>query len=145
MYFFRCGKSSSSGRICSYVQFKGSYFHKMQNRPFFCTNMTIHIKKFHIYIYIKHIIWTCTGEGLKSNNTLKWLTLNNITDKSIIDGLKTNNTLKRLWLMNNQLSSNMISHLNAIQQIDGSTNRWIKRVSTSGRDVHIYGHKIIIN
>ena len=48
---------------------------------------------------------------------------NNITDvQSIIDGLKTNNTLKSLHLRNNQLSDNMKSQLNAIQQykIDGS-------------------------
>ena len=51
---------------------------------------------------------------------------NNITDDSgiqrIIDGLKTNNTLKDLHLRNNQLSDNMKSQLNAIQQYkrDGS-------------------------
>ena len=51
---------------------------------------------------------------------------NKITDdsgiQSIIDGLKTNNTLKYLWLHNNQLSDNMISQLKAIEQykIDGS-------------------------
>ena len=51
---------------------------------------------------------------------------NNITDdsgiQSIIDGLKTNNTLKRLSLNNNQLSDNMKSQLKAIQQYkrDGS-------------------------
>ena len=51
---------------------------------------------------------------------------NNITDdsgiQSIIDGLKTNNTLRVLILDNNQLSDNMISQLNAIQQYkrDGS-------------------------
>ena len=68
------------------------------------------------------------GEGLKTNNTLTWLSLenNNITDdsgiQSIIDGLKTNNTLKLLSLVNNQLSDNMKSQLNAIQQYkrDGS-------------------------
>ena len=68
------------------------------------------------------------GEGLKTNNTLKYLDLrnNNITDdsgiQSIIDGLKTNNTLKTLTLRNNKLSSNMKSQLNAIQQYkhDGS-------------------------
>ena len=68
------------------------------------------------------------GEGLKTNNTLKILRLENIniTDdggiQSIIDGLKTNNTLKRLDLDSNQLSSNMKSQLNAIQQYkrDGS-------------------------
>ena len=62
------------------------------------------------------------GEGLKTNNTLTHLYLdnNNITDdsgiQSIIDGLKTNNTLKKLHLRNNQLSDNMKSQLNAIQQ-----------------------------
>ena len=68
------------------------------------------------------------GEGLKTNNTLTILSLNNnnITDdsgiQSIIDGLKTNNTLKYLLLGNNQLSDNMRSQLNAIQQYkkDGS-------------------------
>ena len=51
---------------------------------------------------------------------------NNITDdsgiQSIIDGLKTNNTLKYLFLFNNQLSDNMISQLKAIKQYkrDGS-------------------------
>ena len=59
----------------------------------------------------------------------KWLSLNNnnITDdrsgiQSIIDGLKTNNTLQYLLLRNNQLSDNMRSQLNAIQQYkkDGS-------------------------
>ena len=68
------------------------------------------------------------GEGLKTNNTLTDLSLsyNNITDdsgiQSIIDGLKTNNTLSLLLLPNNQLSYNMISQLNAIQQYkeDGS-------------------------
>ena len=51
---------------------------------------------------------------------------NNITDdsgiQSIIDGLKTNNTLGYLYLRNNQLSSNMISQLEAIEQYkrDGS-------------------------
>ena len=68
------------------------------------------------------------GEGLKTNNTLEVLYLwnNNITDdsgiQSIIDVLKTNNTLKGLLLSGNQLSSNMKSQLNAIQQYkrDGS-------------------------
>ena len=68
------------------------------------------------------------GEGLKTNNTLKtlWLDNNNITDdsgiQSIIDGLKTNNTLNYLSLYNNQLSDNMKSQLKAIQQYkrDGS-------------------------
>ena len=68
------------------------------------------------------------GEGLKTNNTLKKLSLynNNITDdsgiQSIIDVLKTNHTLKRLDLRNNQHSDNMKSQLNAIQQYkrDGS-------------------------
>ena len=51
---------------------------------------------------------------------------NNITDdsgiQSIIDGLKTNNTLRILNLHTNQLSDNMKSQLNAIQQYkrDGS-------------------------
>ena len=51
---------------------------------------------------------------------------NNITDdsgiQSIIDGLKTNNTLHTLSLRNNQLSDNMKSQLEAIQQYkrDGS-------------------------
>ena len=48
---------------------------------------------------------------------------NNITDvQSIIDGLKTNNKLVYLNLQDNQLSDNMISQLNAIQQYkrDGS-------------------------
>ena len=42
--------------------------------------------------------------------------------QSIIDGLKTNNTLNHLHLYGNQLSDNMISQLNAIQQYkeDGS-------------------------
>ena len=54
------------------------------------------------------------------------LSNNNITDdsgiQSIIDVLKTNNTLKTLDLRNNQLSDNMKSQLNAIQQYkrDGS-------------------------
>ena len=59
------------------------------------------------------------GEALKTNNTLKELFLdnNNITDvQSIGEGLKTNNTLKELDLEDNQLSSNMISQLNAIEQ-----------------------------
>jgi len=46
-----------------------------------------------------------------------------ITDvQSIGDGLKTNNTLKTLNLHNNQLSDNMKSQLNAIEQYkrDGS-------------------------
>ena len=68
------------------------------------------------------------GDGLKTNNTLKYLHLdsNNITDdsgiQSIIDGLKTNNTLRLLDLYNNQLSSNMKSQLKAIKQYkkDGS-------------------------
>ena len=68
------------------------------------------------------------GEGLKTNNTLETLFLdnNNITDdsgiQSIIDGLKTNNTLRELTLHNNQLSDNMKSQLNAIKQYkeDGS-------------------------
>ena len=68
------------------------------------------------------------GEGLKTNNTLKTLRLdnNNITDdsgiQSIIDGLKTNNTLYWLYLSDNQLSDNMKSQLEAIQQYkrDGS-------------------------
>ena len=68
------------------------------------------------------------GEALKTNNTLKKLHLwgNNITDdsgiQSIIDGLKTNNTLKYLDLRWNQLSSNMKSQLEAIEQYkkDGS-------------------------
>ena len=68
------------------------------------------------------------GEGLKTNNTLTYLDLdnNNITDdsgiQSIIDGLKTNNTLSWLNLYNNQLSDNMKSQLNAIEQYkrDGS-------------------------
>jgi len=40
----------------------------------------------------------------------------------IIDVLKTNNTLETLYLLNNQLSDNMKSQLNAIQQYkrDGS-------------------------
>ena len=71
---------------------------------------------------------TSIGEGLETNNTLRWLTLsyNNITDdsgiQSIIDVLKTNNTLNHLHLHNNQLSDNMKSQLNAIQQYkrDGS-------------------------
>jgi len=55
-----------------------------------------------------------------------YLSDNNITDdsgmQSIINGLKTNNTLKTLTLGNNQLSDNMKSQLNAIQQYkhDGS-------------------------
>ena len=42
--------------------------------------------------------------------------------QSIIDGLKTNNTLQYLYLWNNQLSDNMKSQLEAIEQykIDGS-------------------------
>ena len=60
------------------------------------------------------------GEGLKTNNTLKELYLdnNNITDdsgiQSIIDGLKTNNTLRYLYLYNNQLSDNRKLQLKAI-------------------------------
>ena len=55
-----------------------------------------------------------------------YLANNNITDdsgiQSIIDVLKTNNTLETLYLLNNQLSDNMKSQLNAIQQYkrDGS-------------------------
>ena len=55
-----------------------------------------------------------------------YLSNNNITDdsgiQSIIDGLKTNNTLKYLGIYNKQLSSNMRSQLKAIQQYkeDGS-------------------------
>ena len=48
---------------------------------------------------------------------------NNITDvQSIGEGLKTNNTLKYLGLYDNQLSDNMKSQLNDIQQYkrDGS-------------------------
>ena len=58
------------------------------------------------------------GEGLKTNNTLTYLDLNNnnITDdggiQSIINGLKTNNTLSWLNLHNNPLSGNMKSQLN---------------------------------
>ena len=55
---------------------------------------------------------------------------NNITDvQSIIDRLKTNNTLKALYLNNNQLSSNMISQLEAIQQYkrDGSNGYRYKK------------------
>ena len=70
----------------------------------------------------------CIGEGLKTNNTLTWLNLrnNNITDdsgiQSIIDVLKTNNTLRWLYLGNNQLSCNMRSQLDDIQEYkrDGS-------------------------
>jgi len=66
--------------------------------------------------------------GLKTNNTLTTLFLNNnnITDdsgiQSIIDALKTNNTLKNLHLTNNQLSETMTSQLKAIKQYkrDGS-------------------------
>ena len=68
------------------------------------------------------------GEGLKTNNTLWYLSLhnNNITDdggiQSIIDVLKTNNTLRYLNLSINQLSDNMKSQLKAIKQYkrDGS-------------------------
>ena len=65
------------------------------------------------------------GELLKTNKTLKELSLNNnnITDvQSIIDGLKTNNTLYWLSLHKNPLSDNMKSQLNAIEQYkkDGS-------------------------
>eukprot|EP00942_MAST-04A_sp_MAST-4A-sp1_P004075 g4075.t1 len=68
------------------------------------------------------------GDALKTNNTLKhlWLHDNNITDdsgiQSIIDVLKTNNTLRVLFLRDNQLSYNMRSQLDAINQykIDGS-------------------------
>ena len=55
-----------------------------------------------------------------------YLSGNNITDdsgiQSIIDGLKTNNTLHELDLYNNQLSDNMKSQLQAIEQYkrDGS-------------------------
>ena len=55
-----------------------------------------------------------------------YLSSNNITDdsgiQSIIDVLKTNNTLNILYLYNNQLSDNMKSQLQAIQQYkrDGS-------------------------
>ena len=47
------------------------------------------------------------GEGLKTNNTLKELYLdnNNITDvQSIGEGLKTNNTLTYLNLFNNNIT-----------------------------------------
>ena len=73
------------------------------------------------------------GEGLKQTTlTRLYPDNNNITDdseyKSIIDVLKTNNTLKTLYLHDNQLSDNMKSQLNAIEQhkIDGSNgiNKW---------------------
>merc|ERR1712072_392459 len=78
------------------------------------------------------------GEGLKTNNTLTCLSLsnNNITDdsgiQSIIDGSKTNNTLQYLSLENNQLSYNMKSQLQAIQQYknNGSNGyQQVKRMS----------------
>ena len=61
---------------------------------------------------------------------------NNITDdsgiQSIIDVLKTNNTLNTLHLYNNELSDNMISQLQAIEQYkeDGSNGyqqvKWMR-------------------
>ena len=64
---------------------------------------------------------------------------NNITDdsgiQSIIEALKTNNTLKYLSRGDNQLSDNMNSQLNAIQQYkrDGSNGyqqvEWMRIVS----------------
>ena len=78
------------------------------------------------------------GEGLKTNNTLKELSLgyNNIIDvQRIGEALKTNNTLKILILDKNQLSETMASQLKAIQQYkkDGSNGYqqvWDMRIET---------------
>ena len=81
------------------------------------------------------------GEGLKTNNTLKELNLhnNNITDdggiQSIIEALKTNSIFRvlslrnnQLALYNNQLSDNMKSQLNAIQQYKRSGSNGYQQV-----------------
>merc|ERR1711937_986506 len=68
------------------------------------------------------------GEGLKTNNTLTqlWLDNNNITDvQSIGEGLKTNNTLTELYL-----SYNNITDDSGIQSIIDvlKTNNTLKRL-----------------
>ena len=77
-------------------------------------------------LYLKDTLFI--GEGLKSNNTLKKLFLNNnnITDvQSIGEGLKSNNTLKELDLDNNNITDD--SGIQSI--IDGlKTNNTLKEL-----------------